>query len=357
MRGERHQRMTMRAAVYRNINEVRVEQVPIPPLQSGEVLVRIDSCGICGTDLKKIHFGLAEPPRIFGHEMAGTIARIGPGVKGWGEGDRVAVMHHVPCLSCYYCAQKCYSQCPKYKETGTTAGSEPAGGGFAEYIRVMDWVVKRGMVRLPDDVSFEEAAFVEPVNTCLKALAKATVQPGHSALVVGLGQIGLLFVQLLRLKGASVFGSDPIYKRRRRAIGMRAGEAFDPSFANLPGEIKARTNGRGADIAIVAVAESSVISAALESVRPGGKAVLFAQTRLGDKIQIDAGAVCMLEKDIIGSYSSDIELQDEAARLIFERKIDVKCLITHRFPLNKIGRAIELASNPSGSSLKVMIRP
>jgi L-iditol 2-dehydrogenase len=348
---------TMRAGVYRGVGDIRIERVPLPQVGYGEALVRIDSCGVCGTDLKKIQYGLVEPPRVFGHEMAGTIARTGPKVRNWREGDRVAVMHHVPCMACFFCSQKCYSQCPKYKETGTTAAFEPAGGGFAEYIRVMDWIVKCGMVRVPDDVSLEEATFVEPVNTCLKALAKACVRPGQSAVVFGLGQIGLIFIQLLRLKCVSVFGSDPIYRRRKTAIGFGALEAFDPSFAQLSGEIQARTGGRGADIAIVAVAQSQLIPSAMASIRPGGKVILFAQTRLDDLTSVDAGAICMLEKDLMGSYSSDIDLQDEAARLIFTRKIDVGSLITHRLPLDKIRMAIRLASNPSSNSLKVIIKP
>lgn len=347
----------MRAAVYRGIDRVVVERLPVPDVGAGEVLVKIDCCGVCGTDLKKIKYGLTPPPRVFGHEMAGTIAAAGAGVKSWSVGDRVAVMHHVPCLDCHYCGRKCYAQCPKYKETGTTAGFQPAGGGFAEYIRVMGWVVERGMVRIPDSISFEEAALIEPVNTCLKGVVKAGIGQETSVLVIGLGQIGQMFVQIAKLKGAEVYGVDPIYQRRRRAIKYGAKEAFDPKFADVPGELASRTSGRGVDVAILAAANSEIVSRAFESVRPGGKVLLFAQTRLGDTVPVDAGEVCMLEKDLIGSYSSDIDLQEEAADMIFSKRLDAAGLITHRFPLEQISDAIRLAANPAENSLKVMVKP
>ena len=162
---------TMRAAVYRGVNDVRVETVPVPEIGHGELLIHVASCGICGTDLKKIHSGSHSAPRIFGHETAGTVAAIGPGVTSFKPGDRVMVFHHIPCRNCYYCRKKTFAQCPVYKKVGVTAGFEPAGGGFAGYVRVMDWIVRDGgVVAIPDGVPFEQAAFVEPVNTCLKGV-------------------------------------------------------------------------------------------------------------------------------------------------------------------------------------------
>ena len=156
------QAKTMRAAVYRGVDDIRVETVPVPQIGPGEVLLRVGACGVCGTDLKKIHYGLVPPPRIFGHETAGTIAAVGVGVTEWKIGDRAIINHHVPCLrdDCFYCQRRAFAQCPVYKRTGTTAGFEPAGGGFAEYVRVMDWcVTHRGMARIPDDVTLDEASF------------------------------------------------------------------------------------------------------------------------------------------------------------------------------------------------------
>lgn len=348
---------SMLAAVYRGINDVRVERLPIPTIGPGEALVRIASCGVCGTDLKKIEFGLTPPPRIFGHEMAGTIAQIGSAVTDWQVGDRVAVTHHVPCMYCHYCRQRSFAQCATYKRTGTTAGFEPAGGGFAEYVRVMDWVLARGTVRIPDDVTFEEASFIEPVNTCLKGVCKAQVGPDQTVLVIGQGQIGLIFTQLCVLRGATVIGVDRLPARLTAAIRFGASVAFSPDMDDIAEAVRTRTEGRGADLAIVAVADTGTIATAFESVRPGGKVLLFAQTRLDDPVQIDAGAICMLEKDLIGSYSSDTSLQDEAADLVFGHALNVRDLITHRFPLREIDCAIQMAQSPREGSLKIMVEP
>src|SRR5579862_7070944 len=174
---------TMRAVVYRGVNDMRVETVPVPHIGPGELLVRIATCGICGTDLKKIHTGSHSAPRIFGHETSGTIVKTGEGVENFAIGDRVMVFHHIPCGKCYYCRKKTFAQCSTYKKVGCTAGFEPSGGGFAEYVRVMDWSVNMGgVVRIPDGVHFEQAAFVEPVNTCLKAIKNLNLASDETVL-------------------------------------------------------------------------------------------------------------------------------------------------------------------------------
>src|SRR6476469_6399627 len=147
----------MRAAVYRGINDVRLETVPVPQIGAGEILVSVHTCGICGTDLKKIATGSHSAPRIFGHETAGTVAATGENVTKFAPGDRVMVFHHIPCEHCFYCKAKTFAQCPTYKKVGCTAGFEPSGGGFAEYVRVMDWIVERGAVVIPPEVPLEQA--------------------------------------------------------------------------------------------------------------------------------------------------------------------------------------------------------
>ncbi len=349
---------TMRAAVYRGVDTVQIETVPVPEIGAGEVLVRVAACGVCGTDLKKIHYGLVPPPRIFGHETAGTIVAIGDGVMDWKIGERVVVNHHVPCLSpdCFFCNRRAYSQCPIYKKTGTTAGFEPSGGGFAEYVRVMDWCVERGMVRLPDNITDAEAAFVEPLNTCLKGIRLADVQAGDTVLIIGQGPIGLLFTQLATLAGANVITTDLFPARRELSCQFGASAALDPS-ENLAAAVKKVSEGRGADLAIIAVPRTDVVAQAFGLVRPAGKILLFAQTRLEDWMQVDAGAVCMQEKALIGAYSSDITLQNECAELIFSRRVDVRPLISHRLPLEQISEAIALASHPTETSLKIIVEP
>src|SRR5689334_20577275 len=175
---------TMHAAVYHGKNDVRVESVPVPKIGAGELLVRVHTCGICGTDLKKISTGSHSAPRIFGHEITGEVAAIGEGVSGFKIGERVMVFHHIPCGECYYCERKVFAQCPTYKKVGVTAGHEPSGGGFAEYVRVMDWIVAKGVVRIPDHISYEQASFIEPVNTCLKGIVSLRLEKDESVLVI-----------------------------------------------------------------------------------------------------------------------------------------------------------------------------
>ncbi|MFZ3200474.1 MAG: alcohol dehydrogenase catalytic domain-containing protein, partial [Candidatus Acidiferrales bacterium] len=195
----------MRAGVYRGQGRVVVESVPIPRIGEGEVLFRVAACGVCGTDIKKIHHGFIKPPQILGHELAGTVVETGRGVEKFKLGDRVVSFHHVPCGGCFYCRKKLFSQCAGYKKVGLTAGFDPNGGGFAEYVRAMPWVVERGMIALPDDVSFEEATFVEPVNTCLKAVRKARVAPGETIVVLGQGPVGMLLTALAKNEGGIVY--------------------------------------------------------------------------------------------------------------------------------------------------------
>src|SRR6202521_5730170 len=192
----------MLAAVYRGVNDVRLETVPVPKIGPGELLVRVHTCGVCGTDLKKIATGSHSAPRLFGHETTGMIAAVGAGVRDFQPGDRVVVFHHIPCGDCYYCRHRTFAQCETYKKVGCTAGFEASGGGFAEYVRVMDWIVRGGVERIPDDVSYAQACFVEPVNTCMKGIETLRLSPGENVLVMGQGPIGLILAVLAKRAGA-----------------------------------------------------------------------------------------------------------------------------------------------------------
>src|SRR5579863_61875 len=208
----------MRAGVYRGEGRVVLEQVPIPEIGAGEVLFRVAACGICGTDIKKIHHGFIKPPQILGHELAGTVVKVGAGVTKFKTGNRVVGFHHMPCGNCFYCERHLFSQCAGYKRVGLTAGFDPSGGGFAQFVRAMPWIVERGMIALPSDVTFEEATFVEPVNTALKAVRKARVAAGETVLIVGQGPIGMLLTVLAKREGATAFTSDPMSARRQASL-------------------------------------------------------------------------------------------------------------------------------------------
>jgi L-iditol 2-dehydrogenase len=393
----------MRAVVYRGVNDLRVETVPVPRIGPNELLVKVAVCGVCPTDIKKIQYGTVPPPRIFGHETAGVISRLGPGVSklGWKIGDRVALHHHVPCRDCHFCRHHAFAQCETYKRTGITAGFQPAGGGYAEYVRVLPFVLP-GVVKIPAKNSFAEGAMLEPVNTVLKAVRRLSLLRGDVVLVAGQGPIGLMFTRLLQLAGAQVIATDLLAPRLKLARKFGAkwtllANSELPSFAQrlrragrtpnsdpLPLRPDARqrvptatlirhaTRGRGLDAAIVAVPSDAAVQQALQLVRGGGQILLFAhtkriakselrtpnselRTRLRPHFDLDLASVCLDEKDLLGSYSSDFTLQDEVARLVFSRRLDVRQLISHRFPLEQTAAAIRLASKPTEDSLKVMV--
>lgn len=346
---------TMRAGVYREKGMVRVEEVPLPEVGEYEVLIQVAACGICGTDIKKIFHRYVEPPQILGHELAGTVVAVGRGVTKWNPGDRVMSFHHIPCGTCFYCQKRLFSQCQQYKTTGLTGGFNPNGGGFGQYVKAMPWVVERGFVALPDNVSFEEATFIEPINTILKAVEKARVAASETVLIAGCGPIGLQFLMVSRLKGAKIYASDPVARRREKSLNLGAIEAFDPSGGTLVEEMKARTGGRGADAVLVAVAHPAVVTEALQAARPGGRVLLFAANDPVTRIEFPASAVGVDEKEILGSYSAAVDLQEAAAELILNKKLPVMDIVTHRFPLERIQEALQLAAHPTSQSLKVLI--
>jgi L-iditol 2-dehydrogenase len=343
----------MRAIVYRGPNDLRLESVPVPRIGSRELLVKVAVCGVCPTDIKKIQYGTVPPPRIFGHETAG-----------------VALHHHVPCLKCHDCAHRAFAQCAQYKRTGITAGFEPAGGGYAEYVRVMPWVVP-GVVRIPQRNSFLEGAMLEPVNTVLKAVKRLALLRGDTVLVAGQGPIGLLFTRLLTLRGMKVLATDRLESRLElaREFGAKWTWKVDSQTRNpksetprsrfnvssLPQLTDLLTHGRGLDAAIIAVPSDEVVREAQQLVRGGGQVLLFSHTRRGEQASLDLSTICADEKDLIGSYSADFTLQAEVARLVFSRKLDVCRLITHQFPLDQTAAAIGLAAQPTETSLKVVV--
>jgi L-iditol 2-dehydrogenase len=401
---------TMRAVVYRGVNDLRLETVPVPRIGPNELLVKVAVCGVCPTDIKKIQYGTVPPPRIFGHETAGVISKLGSGVSGlgWKIGDRVALHHHIPCLKCHFCRHHAFAQCETYKRTGITAGFQPAGGGYAEYVRVMPFVLP-GVVKIPAKNSFAEGAMLEPVNTVLKAVRRLSLLRGDVVLVAGQGPIGLMFTRLLQLAGARVIATDLLEPRLKlaRKFGARwtlnVGQASSLSPSSSTHSSKSVT-GRmpvprfGLDAAIIAVPSDTAVQQALQLVRGGGQVLLFAHTkrnslahpmgeggrpvapkcdeggRPGEGSQnsgstprrgeakrrrlsfpLDLASVCLDEKDLLGSYSSDFTLQDEVARLVFSRQLDVCSLITHRFPLEQTAAAVQLAGKPTEDSLKIIV--
>jgi L-iditol 2-dehydrogenase len=383
---------TMRAVVYRGVSDLRLETVPVPRIGANELLVQVAVCGVCPTDIKKIQHGTVPPPRIFGHETAGTIVKLGTGsqAQGFKIGDRVALHHHVPCLDCHFCRHRAFAQCATYKRTGVTAGFEPAGGGYAEYVRVLPFVLP-GVVKIPPRNNFEEGAMLEPVNTVLKAVRRLNLLRGDVVLVAGQGPIGLMFTRLLQLAGARVLATDLLEARLRlaRKFGARWTRLVESresrvesrkTSATLDAEKALVSRPSSLDAAIIAVPSDATVYEALQLVRGGGQVLPFAHTEravqhgradllVGQDARqrvptaldprpssLDLASICLDEKDLIGSYSSDFTLQAEVARLVFSRRLDVRRLITHHFPLAETAKAVALAAQPASDSLKVMVR-
>jgi len=350
----------MRAVVYRGANDLRVETLPVPAIRAGELLVEVAICGVCPTDIKKIKCGTVEPPRVFGHETAGTVVRTGALVRGFKIGDRVALHHHVPCLDCHACRHRAFAQCTQYKRTGITAGFQPAGGGYANYVRVMPFVLP-GVVKIPSRNSFVEGAMLEPVNTVLKAVKRLALLRGDTVLVAGQGPIGLMFTRWLALRGISVLATDLLQTRLDLASRFGAKAVFQVQPARqertdkLNTVVERMTHGRGLDAAVIAVPSAEVVRHSQQLVRGAGQVLLFSHTKRGERAEMDLATVCVDEKDLIGSYSADFTLQDEVARLIFSRKFDVRPLATHQFPLEQTAAAVELAAHPTAESLKVIV--
>ncbi|MHB9006081.1 MAG: alcohol dehydrogenase catalytic domain-containing protein [Limisphaerales bacterium] len=346
---------TMTAVVYRGPHDLRVEQLEVPRTGPGDLLVRVAVCGVCPTDIKKIQYGTAAPPRVFGHETSGVIVRTGALVRGFKPGDRVALHHHVPCLKCHACRHRAFAQCATYKRTGITAGFEPAGGGYAEYVRVMPFVLP-GVVKIPAKNSFLEGALLEPVNTVLKAVRRLNLLRGDVVLVAGQGPIGLMFTRLLALAGVTVLATDLMPARLDRAREFGANHVARGDDPALPARIERLTKQRGLDAAVIAVPSDQLVRQMQDLVRGGGQVLLFAHTKRGSTAALDLTAVCVDEKDVLGSYSADLTIQKEVARLVFGRKLDTRQLVSHEYPLVETAEAVRVAANPTESSLKVIVR-
>jgi L-iditol 2-dehydrogenase len=347
----------MLAAVYTGQSAIAVQSIPTPLPGPGEALIRVESCGICHTDLKKIEYNLLAPPRIYGHETAGVIAAVGEGVRDYQPGDRVIVFHHIPCLECFYCRHRLYAQCPTYKRVGVTAGYEPAGGGFSQYVRALDWIVRRGIEKIPEGVSFERATFVEPLNTCLKGVVQLDLQPEDVVVIQGQGPIGLLFTMLVKRSGATMVTTDVMPHRRELSQRFGAACSADPRDPELQTRILDMTGGRGADTVIVAASAPGIVEQAVRYTRPGSRILLFAQTSHQERIELSGADICMGERHLLGSYSASVDLQKESARLVFEGELPIEDLISHRFPLNQIRAGIDLALHPEPKSLKIIVQP
>ncbi|MBW4695640.1 MAG: zinc-dependent dehydrogenase [Lyngbya sp. HA4199-MV5] len=348
----------MKAQVFRGVNHLSYEDIPTPEIAPDEILVQVRVVGLCQSDIKKIRYPLYNPPRIFGHETAGTIAALGVDVRDWQVGDRVVVLHHIPCMHCAYCLNDNFSMCDVYKNITTTAGFAPSGGGFAEYVKVPGHIVRSGgLIPIPDDVTFEQASFVEPTNCCLKAVKKAQIAPGQTVLITGAGPIGLMFIMLVKYFGARAIATDLLPTRIEKALSVGADNAFDARDPDLVAKIHATTNGMGVDTSILAVPSDKAFFQALDCTRKGGKILFFAEFPDELEIPINPNILYRREIDLMGSYSSSFRVQALSADIVFNKRIDVDALVSDRYPLKDLSAAVDQAVSPGPDTYKILIYP
>lgn len=345
-----HNQAKMRVAMWYNNRDVRLEEMPVPQIGPGELLVRVIASGICGSDVME-WYRLDRAPLVLGHEIGGEIVKVGDGVKGYKEGDRVCAAHHVPCNTCYYCLSGHHTVCNTLRQTNFDPG------GFAEYIRLPAINVDRGVFVLPDELSFEEATFIEPLACVVRGQRLAHLKPAQSVLVIGSGIAGLLHVQLARILGASRIIATDIVDYRLEAAQRFGADATFHAEENLPPLLRQVNDGRLADLVIVCTGATSAITQALQSVERGGTILLFAPTEPGVSIPISINDL-FWRNDITltTSYAGSPADYLAALELIRARRICPGEMITHRLSLAETGLGFQLVAN-ARHSIKVIIEP
>jgi len=339
----------MKAAFCYSPKKFLIDEIPKPTIDEDEILVKIIACGICGSDIKKIFDDKVKKPIVLGHEVTGDVVEIGSGVKDFKVGYRVVVTHHVPCFNCQYCKHENYSMCKQFKSTNIYPG------GFSQYIRVPKENVSVGTLKIDEKVSYEEASFSEPLACCLYSLGKINLFQKDFVVIIGLGTIGLLFYQLIRNKKAIPIGIDIDENRVDFAKKFGFDFALNPNKENVTEEILNITKGIGADLAILTVVNEKILNQSLSYIRDGGKIIIFTGAINKEIVKININELYRREISIIGGYSSSPKHLSQALELISDKDINVKNLITHRFPLEEIEKAVELIV--SRKAYKVIIEP
>jgi L-iditol 2-dehydrogenase len=341
-----------RVAVYRSNSDIRVEERDIPAIGPGEILVRIKASGICGSDVME-WYRMPKAPLVLGHEVAGDIVKIGPGVAGLAAGERVMVSHHVPCNTCRYCRAGFHTAC----HTLHTTNFDP--GGFARYVRVPALQTDRGVLRLPDSVSYEEGTFVEPLGCVVRAQTRAGLRPGSTVLVIGSGISGLLHIRLAAALGAGrVLATDVSGYRLDWARRAGAAEAFDAAAAgdNLPDLVREANDGRLADLVLLCTGAPPAIAQGLACLEPGATFVFFAPPPPGEALGVPMHELWRLETTLRTSYGAAPADLETALDLMASRRVRVDDLVTHRIPLDDIAEGFRMVAD-AGESVKVIVEP
>ncbi|HEX6484521.1 MAG TPA: zinc-dependent dehydrogenase [Ktedonobacteraceae bacterium] len=338
----------MLAVEYHSNEDVRVVDLPIPEIGPGELLVQLQACGICASDVMEWYMK-PRAPIYPGHEPVGMVVAAGEGVQQFSPGQRVFIHHHVPCMVCHFCQRGSYSQCRTFRSTRLYPG------GLAEYIRVPAPNVQLDVLPLPDDLSFEAATLIEPLACCIRGINRAMIQPGDSVLVLGAGSNGILLAQLAQQRGAGrVIIIDPITYRRQRALGAGIDYAIDTQ--DVLRQIYEVNDGRKPDVVIVTPSSIGAMQQGIELTGPGGTVLLFAPPPPAEVLPTTPNALFFQEITLRTSYSAGPYETRLALELLKNRRIRAETVITHRFLLKDAAQAFQLVAKP-GDALKVVIVP
>lgn len=343
-------KFTMKAAFVKDSSRVVVEDVEKPILGTGDVLVKMHACGICGSDLEKVFGKYSQPSTRLGHEPSGTIEKVGENVTDFKKGDRVFVHHHVPCYSCHFCLHGNETMCEKYSETNLS----PCG--LAEEFIVPQWNVNHGgILKIPDSMSFEEAAMIEPLACCIRAWNKFSFQKGDSTAIFGVGATGMMHVMLSIIHEFNkIFCIDINEFRLEFAKKFNITDAIKSSVPDVKQKILDQTDNRGVDVAIVATGSLQALSSAIDLVRKGGTVVMFGVPSKDAMINLNMSIIYSKEITMISSYAASDSDTKAALELIQSSKIDVKKLITHRYNIKDSPKAFEHAHH-GVDSMKIII--
>lgn len=338
----------MKAAVYYGPMDMRWEEVETPACGAGELLVKIEASGVCGTDVKTYKRGhpMFKPPVILGHEFAGVVVAVGPDVRGYSEGDRVIAAPYVPCGRCPMCRIGEFELCEnKWK----------LGGAFAEYVKIGKEVAEKGMFRIPDTLSYTEAALAEPLACCLNAMDDCGLRRGDVVLIAGAGPMGLINLAVAKASGASKVLVAELNGDRRRIAEEMGAVGIDPGSGDVRGKVLEATGGKGADVLIVAIGLTEVAEQYMTLVRKGGTINLFGGFPSGSKLSVDPNLLHYDQVKLTGSFGFTPYYVENALKLIAEGRIDIKRIITHRMKLADVKEAIELVLRQQ--ALKVILYP
>lgn len=340
----------MREALYYSNNDIRIIEKPIPEINNNEILIKVEAAGICGSDVIE-WYRRDKVPLVLGHEVSGTIVKIGDYVEKFKIGDRVVAAHHVPCNTCKYCLSGHHTVC----DTLRTTNFDP--GGFAQYLRLPEINVKNGLYLLPDSLSFEEGTFVEPLACCVRAQRLADIKPVQTAAVIGSGLAGLLHINLLRASGATTIIATDINVFRLDAAKKFGADYTINAKEDVPETIKNINGGFLADVVIISAGADSAIEQGLKSVRRGGTVLFFSAAGEGAKLPLSINEIFWrTEVNLISSYAGSIADHINALELIRTKRINVKDMITNVLPLSEISQGFKLTAEAQ-KSLKIIIKP